>query len=58
MLLQDYAPTEVAKEFISASPPEDAQAHIELQRRLNDRLTESCAHGEAEDHHAASCCVS
>jgi hypothetical protein len=41
MLLQDYAPTEVAKEFISAWPPEDAQAHIEFQRRLNDRLTES-----------------
>jgi hypothetical protein len=41
MLLQDYAPTEVATEFITAWPPEDAAAHIEFQRRMNDRLTES-----------------
>ncbi len=41
MLLQDYAPTEVATEFIGAWAPEDAKAHIEFQRRMNDRLTES-----------------
>ena len=41
MLLQDYAPTEVATEFIGAWAPEDAAAHIEFQRRMNDRLTES-----------------
>jgi hypothetical protein len=41
MLLQDYAPTEVAPEFIDAWAPEDAEAHIEFQRRMNDRLTES-----------------
>lgn len=41
MLLQDYAPTEVATEFIGAWPPEDAAAHIEFQRRMNERLIES-----------------
>jgi hypothetical protein len=41
MLLQNYAPTEVAPEFIGAWAPEDAQAHIEFQRRMNERLTES-----------------
>jgi hypothetical protein len=41
ILLQDYAPTEVATEFIGAWPPENAKAHIEFQRRMNDRLTES-----------------
>jgi hypothetical protein len=41
MLLQDYAPTEVATEFIGAWPPEDAQAHIEFQRQMNERLIES-----------------
>jgi hypothetical protein len=41
MLLQDYAPTEVAPEPLSAWAPEDAQAHIEFQRQMNDRLTES-----------------
>ncbi len=41
MLLQDYAPTEVAAEFIGAWSPEDAAAHIEFQRQMNQRLTES-----------------
>jgi hypothetical protein len=41
MLLQNYAPTEVAREFIGAWAPEDAEAHIEFQRRMNERLTES-----------------
>jgi hypothetical protein len=41
MLLQNYERTEVATEWISAWPPEDAAAHIEFQRRMNDRLTES-----------------
>ena len=41
MLLQDYAPTEVATEFIGAWSPEDAAAHIEFQRQMNQRLTES-----------------
>jgi hypothetical protein len=41
MLLQDYAPTEVSSEFLGAWAPEDAAAHIEFQRRMNDRLTES-----------------
>src|SRR5918992_925886 len=41
ILLQDYAPTEVAKEFITAWPPEDAAAHIEFQREMNARLIES-----------------
>jgi hypothetical protein len=41
MLLQDYAPTEVASEPLSTWAPEDAQAHIEFQRQMNDRLTES-----------------
>jgi hypothetical protein len=33
MLLQDYAPTEGAAEFIGAWSPEDAAAHIELAGR-------------------------
>jgi hypothetical protein len=41
MLLQDYAPTEVAQEFIGTWAPEDAAAHIEFQRQMNDRLRES-----------------
>ena len=41
MLLQDYAPTESAAEFIGAWSPEDAAAHIEFQRQMNQRLTES-----------------
>jgi hypothetical protein len=41
MLLQDYAPTEVATEFIGSWPSEDAAAHIEFQRRMNERLVES-----------------
>jgi hypothetical protein len=41
ILLQDYATTEVATEFLSAWAPEDAAAHIEFQRRMNDRLRES-----------------
>jgi hypothetical protein len=49
ILLQDYAPTEVATEFVSAWAPEDAVAHIEFQRRLNDRLTEG---GELVDAQA------
>jgi hypothetical protein len=49
ILLQDYAPTEVAPEFITAWAPEDAEAHIEFQRRMNDRLTES---GELVDAQA------
>jgi hypothetical protein len=38
MLLQNYAPTEVAHEFIGAWAPEDAQANIEFQRRMSKRL--------------------
>ena len=49
MLLQDYAPTEVAREFIGGWAPEDAEAHIEFQRRMNNRLTES---GELVEAHA------
>jgi hypothetical protein len=41
MLLQDYAPTEVASEPIFSWAPEDAAAHIEFQRRMNDRLREN-----------------
>jgi hypothetical protein len=41
ILLQDYAPTESAPEPIWAWPPDDAAAHIEFQRRMNDRLTAS-----------------
>ncbi len=41
MLLQDYAPTEVAREWIGAWAPTDAQAHIEFQRRMSEQLTES-----------------
>ncbi len=39
--LLDYAPTESAAEFIGAWSPEDATAHIEFQRQMNQRLTES-----------------
>jgi hypothetical protein len=39
--LQNYARTEVAREWIGAWAPEDAEAHIEFQRRMNDRLIES-----------------
>jgi hypothetical protein len=49
MLLQDYAPSEGATEFIGAWPPEDAAAHIEFQRELNRRLRES---GELVDAQA------
>ncbi len=49
MLLQDYAPTENATEFIGAWAPEDAAAHIEFQRELNRRLGES---GELVDAQA------
>jgi hypothetical protein len=41
ILLQNYARTEVAHEWIGAWAPEDAEAHIEFQRRMNDRLIES-----------------
>jgi hypothetical protein len=41
MLLQDYAPTEVTREWIGAWRPEDAAAHIEFQREMNARLIES-----------------
>ena len=41
ILLQNYAPTETATEPITAWAPEDAAAHIEFQRRMNDRLAES-----------------
>jgi hypothetical protein len=41
MLLQDYAPTEVAREFIGVWAPEDAEAHIDFQRQMNKRLTET-----------------
>jgi hypothetical protein len=41
MLLQDYAPTEGAAAFIGAWAPEDAAAHIEFQRQMNARLTET-----------------
>ncbi len=41
MLLQDYAPSEGAAEFIGAWAPEDAQTHIEFQRQMNARLIES-----------------
>jgi hypothetical protein len=41
MLLQDYALTEVAREWIGAWRPEDAAAHIEFQREMNARLIES-----------------
>jgi hypothetical protein len=40
MLLQNYAPTEIATEPMSAWPPEDAQSHIEFQGRLNKELSE------------------
>jgi hypothetical protein len=49
ILLQNYAPTEVAQEFIGAWAPEDAEAHIEFQRAMNRRLTES---GELVDAQA------
>jgi hypothetical protein len=41
ILLQNYAPTETATEPITGWAPEDAAAHIEFQRRMNDRLTEN-----------------
>lgn len=41
MLLQDYAPTETAREFIGAWAAEDAAAHIQFQRQMNNRLMES-----------------
>jgi hypothetical protein len=41
ILLQNYARTEVADKWIGAWAPEDAEAHIEFQRRMNDRLIES-----------------
>jgi hypothetical protein len=41
MSLQDYAPTEGAAAFIGAWSLEDAAAHIEFQRQMNHRLTES-----------------
>jgi hypothetical protein len=41
MLLQDYAPSEGATEFIGAWAPEDAAAHIDFQRQMNQRLMES-----------------
>jgi hypothetical protein len=40
MLLQDYAPTEVAPEFMGAWTPEDAEAHIQFQLQMNARLAE------------------
>jgi hypothetical protein len=40
MLLQDYAPTEVAPEFMGAWAPEDAEAHIQFQLQMNARLAE------------------
>jgi hypothetical protein len=40
MLLQDYAKRWVVDEPMSGWPPEDIEAHIEFQRRLNDELTE------------------
>jgi hypothetical protein len=49
ILLQDYAPTEVAREWVGAWAPEDAKAHIEFQRRMNERLIES---GELVDAQA------
>jgi hypothetical protein len=49
MLLQDYAATDVAREWIGAWAPEDAKAHIEFQRRMNERLIES---GELVDAQA------
>jgi hypothetical protein len=41
MLLQNYETTEVASEWIGVWAPEDAAAHIEFQRRMNDRLRQS-----------------
>lgn len=49
MLLQDYAPTENAAEFIGAWASEDAAAHIEFQRQMNQRLIEN---GELVDAQA------
>jgi hypothetical protein len=37
ILLQNYAPTETATEPITGWAPEDAAAHIDFQRRMNDR---------------------
>jgi hypothetical protein len=41
MLLQDYTTTEVAPDWIGDWPAEDAEAHIEFQRRMNARLIQS-----------------
>jgi len=41
MLTQSYAPTDVAPEPLSEWPPEDAQAHIDFQVRVNEELTRS-----------------
>jgi hypothetical protein len=48
MLLQDYAPIEGVAP-ISEWAPEDIQAHIAFQRRMNDELTER---GELVDANA------
>ncbi len=48
MLLQDYAPIDGVAP-ISEWAPEDIQAHIAFQRRLNDELTER---GELVDANA------
>jgi len=40
MLLQNYAATEVVSEPMSAWAPEDVEAHIDFQRRLNQELHE------------------
>ena len=40
MLLQIYAATEVVSEPMSAWAPEDVEAHIDFQRRLNQELRE------------------
>jgi len=40
MLLQNYAATEVVSEPMSAWAPEDVEAHIDFQRRLNQELRE------------------
>jgi hypothetical protein len=41
MLLQNYESTEAAPEWLGSWAPEDAEAHIEFQKRMNRRLTES-----------------
>src|SRR2546423_13662578 len=40
MLLQNYAATEVVSEPMSAWAPEEVEAHIDFQRRLNQELRE------------------